>query len=345
MPVRVRFAPGLDDGQRITDVRTALLNWLFARHNGGTFILRVRDASPTSPAHRTAAALCDGLRWLGLDWDEGPDAQPAQLDGCRQAVQFLVERQAAYPCYCSPGQPSQPQPPGCQGNCRALTSRQRAGYDARGIPHALRLKVPRGGQTVLADLVLGEVAFQHAALLDPILLHPGGSPASPLAEVVGDHRASITHVTQDSEQLPGVPYRLVLYEALGWKPPLYAHLPSIAGPSPVDPTQRARDVALDTYRASGYMPLAVVNHLALLGWTPRGKRRLLSLPELAEQFDPRRVSRKPVAFEVERLNWFNRRCLARLDGCEIARLLVPEWRKAYGWPDRAAGTGLSPGEW
>jgi glutamyl/glutaminyl-tRNA synthetase len=325
--VRVRFAPRPLGRLRVADARTALFNWLYARRRGGTLVLRLRDADLEQPPPDGVQHIREGLRWLGLDWDEGPGAggahgpcvESARLALYRRYAQQLVSEGKAYPCTGSPQRPGQ--------------------------SPAVRLRCPADGQTVLSDLIFHERAFENAELGDTLLLDPDGRPTRHLADVVDDHHSRITHVIQDDGWLPSIPRQLLLYRALGWQPPRYAHLPPIAWPDRVDRDDRPGDGPIEAYREQGYLGPAVVNHLVRLGWSPRGKRELLALDELAARFDLGRVSHRPAIHDVEQLDWFNHRCLSRLDAAEVIRLLVPYWREAYGQADRAEGTGLAPAEW
>jgi glutamyl-tRNA synthetase len=333
MNARVRFSVRATGRLSIGDARIALLSWLFARHEGGAFTLCVEDvvARPVSGAVR---AICEALRWLGLNWDEGPVLQSERLASYARVAWQLVETGRAYPCYCAPDEISS----GVRCCCHDLTVAERAAREAQGVGPAVRFSVPGCGEVTLNDGVLGAQSVRQDALGDVVLLTADGLPMHILSGVVDDHDASITHVVRSRSHLPGTPVYLSLCQALRWDAPQFAHLPSVAWPDEEAP-------GLDAYRKAGYLAPAVVNDLARLGWAPRGKRELLSLAALAERFELRRVSHSSPVPDPRQLDWFNRRALSQLDAASAARLMAPYWQAAYGMADSAQGTALTPGEW
>jgi glutamyl-tRNA synthetase len=330
MTARVRFSPGGSGPLDVGDARAALYSWLYARHEGGALVLRLQDEGPTVAHAGGAEAVCDTLRWLGLDWDEGPHTQSRPASSYYACVERLVERGRAYRCYCAVQDPAHDLPR-CDGRCRDLAP--------VGVSPAIRFLPPRAGQVVFDDLVYRTQVVENSVLEDVILLKPDGSPTRLLASVVYDHAMAVTHVIRGYERLADTSVHLHLCAALGWDPPLYAHLPPIVWPEDKSP------MWLTTYRERGYLALAMANQLARLGWSPRGRRELLSLQELVERFDLRRVSHSQSMFDVRQLDWFNQRCLAQLDEATLARLFVPRWQEAYGLAHHAEGTALTPGEW
>ncbi|MBN1934354.1 MAG: hypothetical protein JW934_06800 [Anaerolineae bacterium] len=298
MSVRVCFSPSQLTHLDIDNARTALFNWLFARQYGGAFVLRGRVESELD-------ALCTELRWLGLDWDEQPILQSERLALYQAYARQLVDQGQAH-----------------HNDAQSTTAES-----------AISLKISHNGQIHINDLVLREF---DSALNDPFPIDLDGHPSPLFADVVDDHLSEVTHVIRSVDDLPDVPYRLQLYEALGWTPPQFAHLPSIAD---------HRDTPLHVFRSEGYFPPALVNALALLGWSPKGKRRVWSLDKLVAQFDIRRISRHPATFDRDALDWFNRRYLSQFDAETLAEMFIPRWQDAFGVAHRADGTGLSPVKW
>jgi glutamyl-tRNA synthetase len=325
MSTRVRFSPSARGRLSIGDAHAAVYNWLYARHEGGVFVLRLDDVHPTSEE------VCADLRWLGLDWDEGPFIRSERLPLYRRLAEQLVEMGRAYRCYCAPQR--------CQGRCRDLSADERAALEARGIPSATRFCAPRTDRTRFDDLICHSQVVENNALNDVVLLRPDGSPTHHLTDVLDDHEMAIAHVIQSHHKLSDTFVHLALYAALGWDPPQYAHLPSVAWP------EDGATASLAVYRERGYLALPVANQLARLGWSPRGKRALLALGELAERFELGRVSHRTIAFDLEQLGWLNRRYLAQLDEATVTRLFIPYWHSAYGLADRAQGTGMTSGAW
>ena len=255
-PVRVRFAPSPTGYPHVGNIRTALFNWLFARHQGGSFIVRIEDTDVTRRVKGAVKAILDSLQWLGLDWDEGPEVggkygpymQSQRLDMYREAAERLVERGDAYHCYCSPQrleamraeQVKRKQPPGYDRCCRDLTPEERAKKEAEGITPVVRFKVPLEGQTRFNDLIYGDVVFGHSTIDDFILLKSDGYPTYHLANVVDDHAMEISHVIRADEWLSSTPRHLLLYRALGLEPPQFIHHPMILGPDRSKLSKRAR---------------------------------------------------------------------------------------------------------
>ena len=350
MSTCVRFSHGVARQMREDDARIALFNWLFARHEGGAFALCIDDVGVPRMLPGAVDAICGDLRWLGLDWDRGPHLRSQRLPLYRRCVRRLVRENVAYPCYCSPGRLEQLRSaqikngnlPRYDGHCRDLSEVRRVEHEAHLVP-AIRFRSPRGAQCKYDDLVLGAQVFESNALDDVFLLNSDGFPTPPLASVLDDHDLAITHVLCAQDRMDTTPVYMLLCDALGWDAPQFAHLPQ-----PVDANQTGSGqcrLPLDAYREMGYLGPAVANHLSRLGWSPRGKRELLSVHDLALRFELCRVSHRPPVHDRRQLDWFNRRYLGQLDACEAARLFAPCWEKAYGVADRAAGTTLLPAEW
>jgi len=319
--VRVRFAPSPTGYPHVGNIRTALFNWLFARHCGGSFIVRIEDTDVTRKVEDAVGAILDGLRWLGLDWDEGPEVggkyspyyQSQRLDIYGELAERLVSQGHAYYCYCSPQrleamrseQVRRRQPPGYDRYCRDLSEEERAQKEAEGITPVVRFKAPLEGQTKFTDLIRSEVVFENNTLDDFVLLKSDGYPTYHLANVIDDHLMEISHVLRAEEWLSSVPRHILLYQALGFEPPQFAHLPMILGPDRAKLSKRHGAVSIVEYRDQGYLPETMVNFLALLGWSLDDKTEILSRQELIENFSLERVSRTAAIFNHDKLNWMN----------------------------------------
>ncbi|MBC8511493.1 MAG: glutamate--tRNA ligase [Dehalococcoidia bacterium] len=311
--VRVRFAPSPTGYPHLGNIRTALFNWLFARHNDGTFILRIEDTDVARLVEGATDMILDSLRWLGLDWDEGPYFQSQRLEIYRGVADQLVEEELAYLCYCSPQrlesmrqeQMKRKQPPGYDRHCRHLTREQRAETEASGVTPVVRFKSPFEGQTSFHDLIRGEIVFENSTLDDFVLLKSDGYPTYHLANIVDDHLMEISHVLRADEWLSSTPRHVLLYQALGWQPPQFAHLPMILGPDRAKLSKRHGATAIDEYRDQGYLPQAMVNFLALLGWSLDDKTEFLSRQEIVKHFSLDRVSKTAAVFNRDKLDWMN----------------------------------------
>ena len=312
-PVRVRYAPSPTGYPHVGNIRTALFNWLFARHTGGRFIVRVEDTDVARTVEGAVEAILDSLKWLGLDWDEGPYYQSKRLRLYHEAAERLISQGDAYYCYCSSErlkemreeQQRRKQPPGYDRRCRDLTDEERAQRAAEGSPPVVRFKIPLEGQTKFNDVIWGEVAFEHSTIDDFVLLKSDGYPTYHLANVVDDHLMEISHVLRAEEWLSSTPRHLLLYQALGFEPPQFAHLPMILGSDRAKLSKRHGAVSITEYRDQGYLPEAMMNFLALLGWSLDDKTELLSCEELVRSFSLERVSRTGAIFNREKLDWMN----------------------------------------
>jgi len=319
--VRVRFAPSPTGYPHVGNIRTALFAWLFARHYGGSFIVRIEDTDVTRKVKGAVEAILDGLRWLGLDWDEGPEVggnygpyfQSQRLDIYRQFAECLVLQDDAYYCYCSPQrlaemrseQMKRKQPPGYDRYCRNLSEEERAKKEAEGTTPVVRFKMPLEGQTKFSDIIRGEVVFENNTLDDFVLLKSDGYPTYHLANVIDDHLMEISHVLRAEEWLSSTPRHLLLYQALGFELPQFAHLPMLLGPDRAKLSKRHGAVSIVEYRDQGYLPETMVNFLALLGWSLDDRTEILSRQELIENFSLERVSRTAAIFNHDKLNWMN----------------------------------------
>ncbi len=311
--VRVRFAPSPTGYPHVGNIRTALFNWLFARHHGGKFILRIEDTDVARKVEGAVEVILDSLRWLGLDWDEGPYFQSQRLPFYREVADRLLESGHAYLCYCSPErleamrqeQARRKQPPKYDRHCRNLTPQERSRVEATGITPVVRFKTPLDGETTFYDLVYGSVMFRHDTLDDFVLLKSDGYPTYHLANVVDDHLMVISHVLRADEWLSSTPRHILLYQSLNWQPPQFAHLPMILGPDRAKLSKRHGATNIREYQKQGYLPDAIVNFLALLGWSLDDKTELLSREELIKHFSLERVGKAAAIFNKEKLDWMN----------------------------------------
>ncbi|HEY7280995.1 MAG TPA: glutamate--tRNA ligase [Actinomycetota bacterium] len=333
-PPRVRFAPAPSGSLHVGGARTALFNWLYARRNGGTFVLRVEDTDADRVTDEAMRVLERSLHWLGLDWDEGPGVggsrgpyrQTERFDVYRDAAGVLVEGGHAYRCYCTPEELEErrrqakaaDRAPGYDGRCRRLTDEERAAFEAEGRPWALRFAIPEGRSVEFDDLVKGPQHFDYEALRDFVIVRSDGSPTYLLASGVDDLRMGMTHVIRGEDLLPSTPRQLLMFEALGEPAPQYAHLPLILGPDRAKLSKRHGAVAVEWFREHGYLPDALVNYLALLGWSPGNNDEILPRAELVERFDLSAVSRHPAIFDIEKLAWMNGEYLRALSDEEVA---------------------------
>jgi glutamyl-tRNA synthetase len=325
------------------------------------FVVRIEDTDVLRSTEGADEAILDGLRWLGLDWDEGPHKggefgpyyQSQRLPIYQDYAQRLLEEASAYRCYCSPerlekvrrDQQRRREPPGYDRRCRELSDTEVVRFEAQGIRPVVRIKTPLAGETSFHDLLRGEISFANSSLDDFVLLKSDGYPTYHLANVVDDHLMEVTDVLRADEWIPSTPRHILLYQALGWDPPRYIHLPLILGRSGGKLSKRLDDVSLDFYRERGYLSEAVVNYLALLGWAPGDTQEIFSLEELVAKFSWERISVSPAIFDAERLNWFNRWYVRQSPPGRIARDVAPYLRDAYGQSERSEGTAYSADEW
>jgi len=338
-PVRVRYAPSPTGEPHIGNIHTAFFNWLFARHNKGSFIVRIEDTDQKRLVPTAPESILESLRWLGLDWDEGPGVggkygpyfQSQRLDIYQYYARKLVEEGAAYPCYCSEKRLEQMRaeqiarkvPPGYDRRCRNLTPAERAAYEAEGIVPVIRLKIPLDGETSYHDVVYGDITVKNATLDDLVLLKSDGFPTYHLANVIDDHLMEISHIMRANEWLPSVPRHVLLYQALGWEMPVYAHLPMLLGPDRSKLSKRHGATSVLAYRDAGYLVEAVLNFMALLGWAYDDKTEIFTRDQLIEYFTLEKVSPSPSIFNVEKLDWLNGYYIRSLAPDELGRRAMP----------------------
>ncbi|MDP9241799.1 MAG: glutamate--tRNA ligase, partial [Actinomycetota bacterium] len=346
--VRTRFAPAPSGSLHVGGARTALFSWLFARRNGGAFVLRVEDTDASRVTEEAFDTLKGSLRWLGLEWDEGPDVggphapyrQSERLELYRSVADDLVAKGVAYRCYCTPEELEQRrkaatargEPPGYDGRCRRLTDAERRAFEAEGRSFALRFATP-GRDVVVQDIIRGEARFPAADIRDFVMLRSDGSPTYLLAAAVDDIKMEMTHVIRGEDLFSSTPRQMLIIEALGAMPPQYAHLPLIVGADRQPLSKRHGSVAVEWFREQGFLPEALVNYLALLGWSLDEHTTFLSRDELVRNFDLSRVSHNPAAFDIEKLTWMNGHYIKELPEGELAGRLFELLTSAGLTPD------------
>lgn len=338
--VRVRFAPSPTGALHIGGVRTALFNWLYARHHKGTFILRIEDTDQTRSTDESIRIILDGMKWLGLDWDEGPFRQTERMDIYRDHVDRLLKSGKAYYCYCSPEElesrrkeaMAAGRAPKYDRKCRSLTE------PVPGRTPAVRFLSSDEGQTIARDLIRGPVSFENQQLDDLIIQRSDGLPTYNFAVVVDDVTMRITHVIRGDDHLNNTPRQIQLYQALGYDPPEFAHLPMILGSDKTKLSKRHGATAVTEYIDLGYLPEALVNYLARLGWS-HGDQEIFTRQELIESFSLENVGKAPSVFNPEKLLWLNHHYIQQADPGRLADLVLDLLKKdakvsAGSEPDR-----------
>jgi len=346
---RVRFAPSPTGYLHVGGARTALFNWLFARRHGGVFVLRIEDTDVERSSTEMVEGILDGLRWLGLEWDEGPKVdgphapyfQSERLDTYRAMAARLVETGKAYYCYCSPEElQSRRSMAEAEGKawrydraCLSVDDETREAYEEDRRPHAIRFLVPPGSAR-FDDLVHGPIAFDNANIEDFVILRSDGYPTYHLSVVADDVDMRISHVVRGDDHISNTPKHVLLYEALGAPVPQFAHVPLILGPDKKRLSKRHGATSVMDYARRGYLPEAMMNFLALLGWSPgAGDRELFTADELKDVFDLRGISGGNAVFNQEKLDWFNQQHMLRLSPVELARRVRPYLAEAALWTD------------
>lgn len=322
--IRVRFAPSPTGHLHIGGVRTALFNYLFARHHGGRFILRIEDTDRSRSTEESIEAIIDGMRWLGLEWDEGPYRQTDRLDIYRKKAEELLQKGKAYCCYCTPEELesrrkealAQGKVPKYDRKCIALKS------PIEGRPRAIRFLSSDEGQTVVDDLIRGRIVFENIQLDDLIILRSDGFPTYNFSVVVDDISMGITHVIRGDDHLNNTPRQIQLYNALGYEPPKFAHVPMILGPDRARLSKRHGATSVMAYKEMGYLPDAMLNYLARLGWS-FGDQEIFSKKELIEKFSLENVGKSAAVFNPEKLLWLNSQYIMNTDTQKLARMVMP----------------------
>jgi glutamyl-tRNA synthetase len=311
-PVRVRFAPSPTGELHIGGARTALFNYLVARANKGTFILRIDDTDLERSRPEYTEGLINSMRWLGLDWDEGPYFQSQRLEEYNRAAARLLEEDKAYHCYCTPEELTAGReaarkagkPYLYPGTCRDLPQEEARAYLAAGRSAVVRLRVPDRGETVVRDLIRGEVRFDNSTLDDFIIIKSNGLPTYNFASVVDDALMQITDVIRGEEHLSNTPRQQLCIDALGYEVPRYAHVPMILAPDRSKLSKRHGATSVEEFRDRGYLPQALLNYIALLGWSP-GEEEIVSLSEMVLLFSLERVNKTAAIYDTTKLTWMN----------------------------------------
>jgi glutamyl-tRNA synthetase len=329
--VRVRFAPSPTGHPHLGNIRTALFNWLFARHNKGVFILRIEDTDQARKVEGATENIMESLKWLGMDWDEGPFFQSQRLDMYQKYAQQLVDEGKAYYCFCSSerldkmrqDQVARKLPPGYDRHCRELDEVQVEAEKAKGTVPVTRFKSPLDGKTAITDIIRGEVVFDNNTQDDFVLLKSDGFPTYHLANIVDDHYMNISHVLRAEEWLSSTARHVLLYRALGWQPPQFAHLPMILGPDRSKLSKRHGATAINEYQDQGYLPEAMINFLALLGWSLDDKTEIMTVEEITKNFALERVSKTAAVFNIVKLEWMNGMYIRALAPLEFSDRCMP----------------------
>ena len=344
--VKVRFAPSLTGDLHVGNIRTALFDWAYARHTGGTFLFRIEDTDTTRVTDEYIKAAIDTLKWLGLNWDEGPEVggengpylQSQRLDIYAHWAAKFLEQGDAYYCYCSPdeleavreAQRKANEAPGYNGHCRDLTPDQIGAFKAQGREGVVRMRMPDGSTTFI-DEIRGEVTFDHKFVPDFVLVRADGSPLYTLAVAVDDILMKVTHVLRGEDLLSSTPRQIRVYQAMGVAQseyPAFAHLPFVMGQDNAKLSKRNGEVSIAWYREQGYLPEAICNYLALLGWSPGDDRENISMKELTELFTVEKVHSSPARFDMKKLEAINGDKIRALPLEEFAKWSIPFLIKA-----------------
>jgi glutamyl-tRNA synthetase len=326
----LRFAPSPTGYLHVGGARTAIFNWLYARSSGGRFLLRIEDTDRQRSSDAMTREILDGLRWLGVDWDGEPLIQSERAPRHTQECLRLLAEGNAYWCYCTTEELDAKRGTAeaaggaflYDGTCRNLTAEQRAANDAAGKPRVLRFRVP-AGRTVFSDIVHDETAFSNEEIDDFVILRSDGSPTYMMAVVVDDHDMGVTHVLRGDDHLSNTPKQVMLYHGLGYEAPQFGHLPLILGADKKRLSKRHGATSVGEFRERGYLPGAMFNFLALLGWSPGDDREIMSRDEIVESFDIRRVLKKSAVFDEEKLRWMNGQHIRLMDDEELLHRVLP----------------------
>ena len=337
--IRLRFAPSPTGPLHIGGARSALFNFLLARKLGGKLILRIEDTDLARSSRESEVNIFDSLKWLGINWDEGPDAggaygpyrQMERLDIYREYTKQLLEKGMAYYCYCSEEELEKQRQealakggnPMYNGKCRVLTPGERQKCEAEGRKPVVRFRVPENKEIVINDLVRGQVVFKSEEIGDFVIVKSDGIPTYNYAVVIDDTLMKISHVVRAEEHLSNTPRQILLYEALGFEVPKFAHISLILGSDRSKMSKRHGATSVVQYQEDGYLPEAVVNFLALLGWSPEGEKEILSLEEIIQEFSLDRVAKNPAVFDLEKLLWINGMYIREIPVDRLVELAVP----------------------
>ncbi|WP_018924694.1 glutamate--tRNA ligase [Salsuginibacillus kocurii] len=344
--VRVRFAPSPTGHLHIGGARSALFNYLYARHHGGKFIVRIEDTDQARNVEEATDKLMTSLKWLGIDWDEstdvggphGPYRSMERLDTYQSYLNQLLEEDKAYYCYMTEAeleaereaQLARGEMPKYSGRDRNLTQEEREAFEAKGLKPVVRFKVPQGDTVVIDDAVRGKVSFETEGIGDFVIARSDGVPTYNFAVVIDDHLMKISHVIRGEEHLSNAPRQALVFEALGFEKPKFAHASLILNPDRQKMSKRDESIMqfVEQYKELGYLPEAIVNFLALLGWSPVGEQELFTIDELIEQFSLERVSKAPAVFDTDKLAWVNNQYVKEADSDRLTDLAIPHLQEA-----------------
>lgn len=355
--IRTRIAPSPTGYVHIGSLRTALYNYLCARQNGGDFLIRIEDTDRTRFVEGALEQALEVFAWAGLEWDEGPKLQVTsdkvqviqegsygpyiqseRLAIYRKHADELLEKGKAYHCFCTPQdleqmrseQQARKEPPRYDGRCLRLSKEEVRQRLEKGEKHVLRLNVPHDETIAFTDLVYGAISVNSNDIDHQVLMKSDGFPTYHLAVVVDDHLMAITHVMRGEEWLPSTPKHVLLYQAFGWEMPAYCHLPNILGENKKKLSKRTGDVSVESFRQQGYLPAALINYIALLGWNPGDEREFFTLEELVKEFDIKKINKAGAIFDYKKLDNINGQYIRRLSADELYGLCLPYLEEAYG---------------
>ncbi|WP_026678017.1 glutamate--tRNA ligase [Fictibacillus gelatini] len=344
--VRVRYAPSPTGNLHIGNTRTALFNYLFARHMGGKFIVRIEDTDQKRNKEGGEESQFKYLKWLGIEWDEsvdvggeyGPYRQMERLDRYKELYEDLLERGLAYKCYCTEEELEQAreeqmakgETPRYSGKCRHLTRDEQEAYEKEGRRPSIRFAVPADRTFAFDDIVKGNVSFESNDIGDFVIVKKDGIPTYNFAVAADDHDMKISHVLRGDEHISNTPKQLMVYDAFGWEPPIFGHMTLILNENRKKLSKRDESVIqfIEQYEQLGYLPEAMVNFIALLGWSPVGEEEIFSMKELIEIFDPARLSKSPAVFDNQKLTWVNNQYMKKQDLETVVNLALPHLIKA-----------------
>ncbi len=337
--MRVRFAPSPTGPLHIGGARSALFNWLLAKHSGGKFILRVEDTDLERSSRESEEDIKESLCWLGLSWDEGIDVggphgpyrQTERLDIYREYTQKLLDSGQAYYCYCTDEElederqklAAKGQMPRYMGHCRELTEEQKDEYEAQGRKATVRLRVPPNQDVLVDDLVRGKVVFDSNGIGDFVIVKSDGVPTYNYAVVIDDILMKVTHVVRGEEHLSNTPRQVLVYEAVGAPTPKFGHVSLILGKDRSKMSKRHGATSVEQYKKNGYLPSGLLNFLVLLGWSPSGEQEIFTLDELVKIFSLDHAAKNPAVFDVDKLNWINAQHIKKLNDEQMYELALP----------------------
>lgn len=355
--VRVRYAPSPTGHLHIGNARTALFNYLFAKNLGGKLVIRIEDTDVKRNVAGGEENQLKYLKWLGIDWDEsidvgggyGPYRQTERLDIYREYWQELLDRGLAYRCYCTEEelerereeQTERGETPRYSGKHRNLTQEQQQAFEAEGRVASIRFRVPEGRTYAFDDMVKGSISFDTAEMGDFVIVKKDGIPTYNFAVVLDDHLMKISHVLRGEDHISNTPRQLMIYEAFGWEPPVFAHMTLIVNENKKKLSKRDESIIqfIEQYDALGYLPEAMFNFITLLGWSPEGEQEMFTRDELVEVFNASRLSKSPAVFDTQKLSWMNGEYMKKADLARVVDLCLPHLQKAGCIPDALNAEG------